>query len=73
MKLYKIKLMGADLYIRAVYFDTSGGEVKLGIIPAFEDEEAAIYEEDKAKKYCEVLNEQNKEANFIMEEVNINE
>lgn len=70
MKAYKIKLMGADLYIKAIYFDTTDGEVKLGIIPSFDDE-VAIYEEDKAKKYCEELNKQNKEIQFILEEVEI--
>lgn len=69
MKLYKIKLMGADLYIKGIMFDTSSGEVRLGIIPAFDDNEIAIYEEDKAKKYCEELNKQHEEVQFILEEV----
>lgn len=69
MKLYKIKLMGADLYIKAVVFDTSDGDVQLHIIPAFDDSEIAIYEEDKAKKYCEELNKQHKEISFVLEEV----
>ena len=69
MKLYKIKLMGADLYIKGIMFDTSKEEVKLQIIPAFTDEEIAWYEEDKAKRYCEELNKQNEEVQFILEEV----
>lgn len=69
MNVYKIKLMGADLYIKGIYFDTTDGEVRLGIIPAFDDNEVAIYEEDKAKKYCEELNKQNEEVQFILEEV----
>lgn len=69
MKLYKIKLMEADLYIKGIMFDTSSGEVRLGIIPAFDNNEVAIYEEDKAKKYCEELNKQHEEVQFILEEV----
>lgn len=69
MKLYKIKLMGADLYVKGVVFDTSNGDVQLHIIPAFEDGDIALFEEDKAKKYCEELNKQHKEISFILEEV----
>lgn len=61
--------MGADLYIKGIYFDTTDGKVRLGIIPAFDYNEIAIYEEDKAKKYCEELNKQNEEVQFILEEV----
>ena len=73
MKVYKIKLMGADLYVKAVYFDTSSGEVQLGIIHAFDEEEIAIFEEDKAKIYCEELNKQHEEIQFILEEVMLSE
>ena len=69
MDLYKIKLMGFDLYIKAVVFDTSNEELKLKPIFAFMNEKPGIYEEDKAKKYCEQLNKQENEVQYILEKV----
>lgn len=69
MKVYRIKI--DDLfYVKAIAF---GGEPFLNIIPTWDITEAAWYEEDKAKKYCEDLNKQEemKEADikFTLEEV----
>lgn len=69
MKLYKIKLMGTDMYLKAVIFDTANDELKLVPVLAFFEEEEAIFEEDKAKKYCEELNKQEQEVQFVLEEV----
>ena len=61
MKIFIIRL-NEELYVNAVLFSTKG----LEIIPTFDKEDAAWYEEDKAKGYCEMLNNQDsmKEANF---------
>ena len=68
MKLYRIKVEEC-IYVSAVVFDNDG----LHMIPNWNITTAAIYEEDKAKKYCEMLNERKeyKEADikFELEEV----
>lgn len=64
MKLYRIKVEGI-IYVSAVVFDEDG----LHMIPNWDITSAAIYEEDKAKKYCEMLNERReyKEADIKFE------
>lgn len=69
MKLYRIKIDN-QFYIKAIIF---GKNPLFQFIPCWELTEAAIYEEDKAKKYCKELNSQKemKEAElvFSLEEV----
>lgn len=70
-KVYKIYFSDeiAKFYIKAVIL---GGNPFIQIMPAWFDEEIAIYEEDKAREYVRMLKEQFSEANgleFGMEEV----
>lgn len=69
MKIYRIKAKDGSFYVKGILFDTTSEDLKLQIIPAFTIDDAAWYEEDKAIKYCESLNEQNEGITFIMEEV----
>ena len=66
MKIYKIKIDDI-FYVKAVAFDSEG----IQVIPTWEESEAAWYEEDKAKKYCEELNKkiemQKEEIKFSLE------
>lgn len=68
MKLYRIKVENF-IYVSAVVFEEDG----LHMIPNWDMTSAAIYEEDKAKTYCKMLNERKeyKEADikFELEEV----
>lgn len=69
-KTYRIKIDDM-FYIKAIVFGT---EPLLQFIPTFDISEAAIYEEDKAKKYCEELNSQKEmrevDITFTLDEVN---
>lgn len=69
MKKYMIKIDDV-FYVKAIVFGTNPF---LQIIPTWQITEAAWYEEDKAKKYCEDLNNQKEmiEAGlkFSLEEV----
>lgn len=56
MKIYRIKIDGL-FYVKGIAFGVEN-EPLLQIIPTWEIEEAAWYEEDKAVKYCEGLNNQ---------------
>nr|DAU89339.1 MAG TPA: hypothetical protein [Caudoviricetes sp.] len=70
-KLYRIRIDNYG-YVKAIVFDI---EPTLRVIPTMEIEEAGIYEEDKAKYYCNTLNYENQSKNikFTMELVeNIN-
>ena len=66
-KLYKIYFIYKDIknYVKAIVL---GGEPFVHIIPAGLDEEIGIFEEDKAKKYVELLNEENEIVEFYLEE-----
>lgn len=66
-KLYKIYWNSdiSKIYVRAVVF---GGNPFVQIVPAWFDEEIAIYEEDKAKEYVRLLNEEHKTVIFNLEE-----
>ncbi len=64
MKIYRIKLKDYAGYVRGVAI---GGEPPINPMVTFEVENAAWYEEDKAKKYIELLNEQAKEELWILE------
>lgn len=66
MKYYKIKIKNTDIYVDAVII---GGEPKIQIIPSWEKETAAIFEEDKAKGYLKMLNENHKLIEYELEEV----
>ena len=68
MKKYKIGLNGTDMYLKAVVLDTTGGKLTLKAIPAFSEEEEAIYEEDKARFYLQKLNE-SEDGMFFLNEV----
>lgn len=71
-KLY-FKDDGGKYYVKAVIL---GGNPFIQIIPAWFDEEIAIYEEDKAIEYVRMLTEQFSEANgleFGMEEVTVDD
>lgn len=74
MKAYKIYFKDKDdeekFYAKAVTF---GGEPFIQIIAAFFEEDIGIFEKDKAEKYVEMLNEQNKKTNiqFGLEETEI--
>lgn len=69
MKKYMIKIDDM-FYVKAIVFGTNPF---LQIIPTWQITEAAWYEEDKAKKYCQELNKQKEmiEAGvkFSLEEV----
>lgn len=65
MRCFKIKMKDTNTYIRAVMF---GGNPFIQVIPAFFDEEIGVFEEDKAKKYVEMLNETHKAFLFELEE-----
>ena len=69
MKIYRLKLEKVGLYVRGVVFDTSNQDLKLKVIPTPIVEEAAWYEEDKAKKYLEELNKECNDICFVLEEV----
>lgn len=43
------------IYVRAIVFETE--PFSLEFMPTYSEDEAGIYEEDKAKKYCDGLNE----------------
>lgn len=63
MKLYKIKTNDNDIYIQYIIIGVNG----IKAVPTLESEEAAIYEEDKANVYLDILNKENKNE-FILEE-----
>lgn len=74
-KAYKLyfKDEGGKYYVKAVML---GGNPFIQIIPAWFDEEIAIYEKDKATEYVRMLTEQFSEANgleFGMEEVTVDD
>ena len=70
MKIYRIKTE-EFVYVKAVLFETN--PFSLGMIPTIDITEAAWYEEDKAKRYCEDLNNnelyQDNDIKFVLEEV----
>lgn len=66
MKKAKIKLMGADMYISAIEINMYG---ELNAILAFFEHQEAVFELEKAKKYCELLNNDNPDSHFIYEEI----
>lgn len=75
-KLFKIYCSNKNnddikIYVNAVLF---GSNPFIQIMPAFSPENAAIYEEEKAQKYIDMLNEENKDTDiyFYMEEYNEN-
>lgn len=74
-KAYQLYFKDGDskFYVRAVIL---GGNPFIQIVPAWFDEEIAIYEEDKATEYVRMLTEQFSEANgleFGMEEVTVDD
>mgnify|MGYP003291905011 FL=1 len=71
MKLYRLKLkMGnEELYAKGIIFGSENDKLKFQVMPAFDKEDAGIFEEDKARIYCEELNKQNGEPYFELEEV----
>lgn len=56
MKLYKIRISDSDIYIKCIIIGLNG----IKAVPSIDEEEAAIYEEDKANAYMNMLNEENK-------------
>lgn len=70
MKIYRIKTE-EFIYVKAIVFETN--PFSIGMIPTIDITEAGWWEEDKAQKYCDDLNnnELYKEANikFELEEV----
>ncbi|MBP3504689.1 MAG: hypothetical protein J6K18_06130 [Bacilli bacterium] len=68
MNLYRIKISDYG-YVKAIVFDV---EPCLRVMPTFEKTEAGVYEEDKAKYYCNTLNYENQGKNIIfsLEKVN---
>lgn len=62
MKLYKLWFKEKDndnkFYVRTLTF---GGEPFVSIIPAFIEEEAGIFEEDKANAYIKMLKDEHKQ------------
>ena len=66
MKVYRIKIDGADNgYVKGVLFSIEEG---FQVIATNSQEEAGWYEKDKAKIYCENLNNKYKNAKFELEE-----
>lgn len=51
MKLYRIKIDDM-FYVEYVVFEEKG----IAFSPTYDIKDGAVYEEDKAKKYCEELN-----------------
>ena len=72
MKKYKIGLNGTDMYLKGVILSTENDELVVKPIPAFFEDEEAVYEEDKAKFYLEKLNEL-KDGTFFLSKVEENE
>lgn len=70
MKLFKIKLMGSDIYIRGVLMSFENDNLKVEAILTSNTDEIGIFEEDKAKVYVEELNKQHDANIFILEETN---
>ena len=71
MKVYRIKIDGTGSgYVRGVLISTEKG---FETIVTHDKNDAAWYEEDKAKVYCEELNNQSIKENFKLEEVENNE
>ena len=68
MKKFKIGLNGTDMYLKAVILSTENDELVVKPIPAFFEDEEAIYEEDKAKFYLQKLNE-SEDGMFFLNEV----
>ena len=69
MKIYRIKI-GNYLYVQSILISAEEPHVSCVITP--DKEEAGIYEEDKAKIYCEELNNdeiKNSGLEIILEEV----
>ena len=64
MKIYRIKLKDYDGYVKAIEI---GGEPFFNPLVTFEKTNAAWYDEDKAIKYVELLNEQAKEELWVLE------
>ena len=64
MKIYRIKLKDYAGYVRGVEI---GGEPPINPMITFEIENAAWYEEDKAKAYMSALNQQSGEELFVLE------
>ena len=69
MKIYKLKLLGSDIYVKAVMIDTSNNELRIQPILTSDEEEAGIYEEEKAKLYRDKASEILLDSEFILEEV----
>lgn len=72
-KVYRIKATD-DLYVKCVVVDGNGEENWLSAVFTFDISESALYEEDKAKGYCEELKNNNRlykdlGVNFKLEEV----
>lgn len=68
MKKYKIGLNGTDMYLKAVILSTENNELVVKPIPAFFEDEEAVYEEDKAKFYLQKLNEL-EDGTFFLSEI----
>lgn len=70
MKIYRIKTEDF-IYVKAIVFETNPFSIEM--IPTIDITEAGWYEEDKAKKYCEDLNNnklyKENDIKFILEEV----
>jgi hypothetical protein len=66
-KLYKIYWNGdtSKFYVRGVVF---GENPFIQVIPAWYEDEIARYEEDKAKEFVRLLNEEHKTVTFNLEE-----
>ena len=70
MKLFKIKIMGSDIYIRGVLMSFEKDNLKVEAILTSNTDEIGIFEEDKAKIYVEELNKQHDENIFVLEATN---
>lgn len=65
MKYYRIKIKDSEIYVEAVII---GGNSVIQIIPSFTKSGAGIFEEDKAKGYLKMLNENHKPVEYVLEE-----